>query len=157
MKGSNRQSKAGTPRIIGWREVIAIPEWGISALEAKVDTGARSSALDVTRIEELPGDRVRFEVVLHRRKRQRRREVEAPISRRTRVRSSNGQMRDRLMVVATVRIGSLERPVEFGLVCRRRMICRALLGRSALEGHFLVDPSLRHTVDSEPESESSSS
>ena len=144
---TKQSREPGAKLIIGWREVIAIPEWGIEALEAKADTGARTSALDVTQIDELSADRVRFQVALRRRKRKRRKSVEAPITRRSRIRSSNGQMEERLMVVATVKIGAIEKPVEFGLVCRKNMICRALLGRSALEGDFLVDPSIRHVFD----------
>ena len=144
---SNQPAATPTKRVIGWREIVSISEWGIEALEAKVDTGARTSALDVARIEELPGNRVRFQVVLHRRKRKRRKSVEACISRRSRVRSSNGQMGERLMVVVNVKIGEVEKPVEFGLVCRENMICRALLGRSSLEPDFLVDPSIRHALN----------
>ena len=54
------------PHRIGWNEFVDIPEWGIKGLRAKVDTGARSSALHVENIERLSRDRVRFDVVLHR-------------------------------------------------------------------------------------------
>ena len=54
------------PIVIGWTELVDLPEWGIKDLRAKVDTGARTSALHVENIEELPRGYVRFDVILHR-------------------------------------------------------------------------------------------
>ena len=132
--------------IIGWREMISIPEWGITQLRAKMDTGARSSAIDVASSEILPEGRVRFEVVLDRKKRDQKRIIEAPISRMTSIRSSTGETRDRLMVLVKVKIGPIVKPVEFSLVCRENMLCRALLGRRALEGDFLVDSTRKNIL-----------
>ncbi len=135
------------PRVlIGWNEYVDIPEWGIRRLRAKVDTGARSSALHVENIEELPRDRVRFDVVLHRVKRERRVHVTTRIARRGRVRSSTGHYETRIFVRAPVRIGPVEREVEVSLVDRERMIFRMLLGRTALSGPFLIDPDRSHVL-----------
>jgi hypothetical protein len=57
---------------VGWRESISLPDWHIPKLRAKIDTGAKTSAIDVDQIELLPGRKVRFDVVLsnqHRRRR----------------------------------------------------------------------------------------
>ncbi len=125
--------------VLGWSEYVALPEWGISGLRAKTDTGARTSALHVDAIEEVNRGRdVRFEVVLHRRKQHRRVRVVAPISRRGRVRSSNGHYTTRIFVTTVLRIGPIEREVEISLVDREKMIYRMLLGRSALHG-VLID------------------
>jgi len=129
--------------IIGWNEFVDVPEWGIRRLRAKVDTGARSSALHVEDIEELSGGRVRFDVVLHRRRRDRRVHVVTRVRRRGRVRSSNGQFEHRLFVEVPVRIGPVEKRVELSLVDRRSMIHRMLLGRTALADDFLIDVSHR--------------
>ena len=48
---------------IGWRERVDLPEWGLSSVHAKVDTGARTSVIDVAQFEHLENGRVRFEVV----------------------------------------------------------------------------------------------
>jgi len=118
---------------------VALPDWGIMGVRAKTDTGARTSALHVDAIEELNrGREVRFEVVLHRQKRDRRVRVVAPVSRRGRVRSSNGHYAMRIFVKTVLRIGPVEREVEISLVDREKMIYRMLLGRSALHG-LLID------------------
>lgn len=133
-------------KTIGWREKVDLPDWGISNILAKSDTGALSSAIDVASVEELPGDRVRFEVRLSRKKPGRLQAVEADIVRRAQIRSSNGQDGERLIVATRLRVGNVTKEVEFGLVCRKRMICRVLLGRRALEGDFLVDCTTRHIL-----------
>lgn len=125
--------------LIGWTELVDLPEWGIRRLRAKVDTGARTSALHVDGIQELPGDRVRFDVVLHREKRDRRVHVSARIVRRGHVRSSSGHRTRRLFVRTRLRLGPIEKEVEMSLVDREKMIHRMLLGRSALSGPFLID------------------
>lgn len=131
--------------VIGWNEYVELPDWQIRGLRAKVDTGAKSSALHVENIEELSRDRVRFDVVLHRQKRDRRVTVETHVARRGRVRSSSGHYSTRIFVEATVRIGPVERNVELSLVDREKMIFRMLLGRSALAG-FLIDVSHATTL-----------
>lgn len=108
-------------------------------LRAKVDTGARTSALDVDEVVPLPGGRVRFAVVL-RRDRSRRIRVEERVSRIARVRPSSGVSQTRYFVETTLRLGDVEKRVELSLVPRRGMLCRMLLGRTALAGDFLVDP-----------------
>jgi hypothetical protein len=136
----NRGVKARrTPVLIGWTEYVDLPDWGVRRLLAKVDTGARSSALHVENIRELPRGIVLFDVVLHRERRDRRVHVRAHVSRRSRVRSSNGQLSSRLFVETTLRLGGVEKSIEVGLVDRTKMIHRMLLGRAALAGPFLVD------------------
>ncbi len=127
------------PVVIGWTEYVDLPDWGVRRLRAKVDTGARSSALHVENIRELPRDGVRFDVVLHRQKRDRRVHVRAQVVRRSRVRSSNGELSQRLFVQTTLRLGPVEKTIEIGLVDREKMIHRMLLGRAALSGPFLID------------------
>lgn len=140
------EMKSRKPEVIGWKETVHLPEWGIRHIVAKSDTGARRSALDVRNIEELDGDRVRFDIVLDRKDPRFTHTVVAPIAHRTHVRSSNGQEHERYFVSTRVGIGHRVKEVEFSLVCRKKMICRILLGRKALEGDFLVDSSLKHVT-----------
>lgn len=134
--------------VIGWRERVAFPRWGITGVEAKIDTGARTSALHVDNIRKLGETRVRFEVVLSRRKPENRVPVEADIVRLSRVRSSTGHRQTRYVVAATMKIGAHRRKIELSLVCRKHMICRMLLGRTAVSD-FLIDPQRKHLHDSQ--------
>lgn len=135
----------GGPLVVGWTEYVALPDWGIPAVRAKMDTGARSSALHVEDIRDLGGGRVRFDVVLDRRRDRRVRHVTARIRRRSRVRSSNGEYTTRIFVATRMRLGPVEREVEFSLVDRTKMIHRVLLGRTALE-RIYVDVSHRYLL-----------
>jgi hypothetical protein len=134
------------PLIIGVTEYVDIPEWRILSLRAKIDTGARSSALHVENIRELGAERVRFDVRLSRSESQRRVTVEARILRRGHVRPSNGELEARIFVAVKVRLGPVEREIELSLVDRGRMIHRMLIGRRALAHSFLVDPSRRYIL-----------
>jgi len=125
---------------IGWRERVALPEWGIRRLVAKVDTGASVSAIHVGTIEELPGGRVRFDVAL-KRDASRVRVVEADVVRVGKIKPSHGVAQERRIVRTIMLIGDRELEIEMSLVCRKRMRHRMLLGRKALAGVFMVDPS----------------
>lgn len=132
--------------MIGVTEYVDIPEWRILRLRAKIDTGARSSALHVENIRELGGGRVSFDVRLSRSESDRRVTVEARVARRGHVRPSNGELQARIFVAVRVRIGPVEREIELSLVDRGRMIFRMLIGRSALSHAFLVDPSRSYVL-----------
>jgi hypothetical protein len=138
--------KRAEPRIIGVAEYVDFPDWGIRQLSARVDTGAETSALHVENVRELSASRVRFEVRLRRNDDGARVTVEARVSRRATVRSSTGQRDVRLFVKAHVRLGGSETQIEVGLVDRRHMLYRMLLGRSALAHAFLVDVTKRYAL-----------
>lgn len=135
---------SGEPVLLGWKELLDLPQWGIRNLVAKIDTGAKTSALDVKELVHLDDGRVRFEVVLSRRDRSQTQVVETPVDSIKRVRSSNGQVQERIQVSTVIAIGGLRKTVILNLVCRKQMICRALLGRTALSQTFLVDPSRKY-------------
>jgi hypothetical protein len=140
--------KRPEPRLIGVAEYVDFPEWGILNLRARVDTGARTSALHVENVRQLSGARVRFEVRLRKGDPGARVGVEAKIARRTAVRSSTGHSEPRLFVRAWIRLGGREQQIEVGLVDRSAMQYRMLLGRSALEHRYLVDVTKRYALGS---------
>lgn len=127
--------------VVGWREKVALPDWGVRGVLAKIDTGARTSALHVSRIEELPGDRVRFDVVLSRKDPTRTVAVEAELVRISQVKPSSGVKQRRHVVKTTLKLGAHTKTIEVSLVCRKQMVCRMLIGRTALGEDFLVDAS----------------
>jgi hypothetical protein len=125
--------------VVGWRESVALPDWKIPTLRAKIDTGAKTSALDVDQIELLPGRKIRFDVVLSNQHRRRRKWITAAIARTTKIRSSNGERETRYVVETSLELGGLTRLAEFTLVRRENMLCRMLIGRTALSPHYMVD------------------
>lgn len=128
--------------IIGWREWVEFPDWGIR-IRAKADSGARSSAIDCAEITELANGRVRFTVRLDRNERKLV-TLEDEIRHRKRVRSSTGHGHDRVFVETTLRLADVEKRILVSLVSRKAMIHRALLGREALGGDFLVNSAVDH-------------
>lgn len=131
--------------LIGCAEVVDLPQWGIHQLAAKVDTGARSSALHVESIERRPGNRVRFEVVVDRDGRERV-TVTAPIRRVSVVRSSSGHPERRFFVATEIRLGAVSKEIEIGLTSRHLMRFRMLLGRLSLGHDFVIDPGRRYVA-----------
>ena len=131
---------------IGWRERVDLPAWGLSGVRAKIDTGARTSVIDVAQIETIDEGHVRFEVVWRTKPERLTKWVNAEAVRTSRVKPSTGELQERLVCITTVKIGELERQIELALVCRQNMRCRMLIGRKALAGLFLVDPSRAHLL-----------
>ncbi|MEX0876845.1 MAG: RimK/LysX family protein [Phycisphaerales bacterium] len=127
------------PAVIGWRERVDLPEWGLKRVRAKIDTGARTSAIDVSEIEELDDGRIRFRVVYHHEPERVTKWIYARQLRTSTVRPSHGTPHTRHVCLTPVRIGKIEREIEISLVSRRGMLCRMLLGRRSLDG-LLVDP-----------------
>lgn len=140
--------RGSEPYIVGWRERVALPEWRIRGVRAKIDTGARTSAIHVGDIEKLPENRIRFEIVLREHPERRTKWVEADLVRESVVKPSSGKAQVRPVVRTTLLIGPLELEAEVGLVCRQGMLCRMLVGRRAIEGLALVDPSGRNLLSS---------
>lgn len=128
---------------LGWREWVDFPDLGLQSIKAKVDTGARSSALHAIRITtfERDGDHwVRWQVHPDQRSTEKTVNCEAPIHDRRDIRSSSGHNHTRFVVRPTVALGSETWPIDVTLAKREAMGFRLLLGREAIRGRFLVDP-----------------
>lgn len=124
---------------------MAFPDWGVKGILAKVDTGARTSALHVENVEHLGDESVEFDVVRSRKYPDRRTRVRAPIKRTTTIRSSMGRTQERIVVEARVQLAGVDKVIELSLVSRKRMICRMLIGRTALADDFYVDASINRS------------
>ncbi|MBK7827931.1 RimK/LysX family protein [Nannocystis sp.] len=125
--------------VIGWREWVSLPELGIAALKAKVDTGARTSALHAFDVQ-LHGKRVRFHVHPHQRDDDASVAAEAEFVEHRLVRNSSGDTELRPVVRTLVELGGHRFAAELTLTNRSLLGFRMLLGREALRRRFAVDP-----------------
>jgi hypothetical protein len=128
---------------VGWREWITLPDWGIKHLKAKIDTGARTSALHAFDIETFDRDGApwaRFTIHPWQDSAADQRRVEAPLLDRREVRSSSGTTRTRPVVEAVIEMAGQRKTVEVTLTRRDEMGFRMLVGRQALRRTYLVDP-----------------
>lgn len=134
------------PPTIGWRERVDLPDWGLSRVRAKIDTGARTSAIDVAQVEQLPNGDIRFEVVARVKPERVTRWIEATPVRSSIVKPSSGQKQTRYVCETTFRIAEHEFTAEISLVCRKGMLARMLVGRTALANRFIVDPAQKNLI-----------
>jgi hypothetical protein len=139
VKKVTKRASARKLEIVGWRELVSFPQWGIRNVLAKIDTGARTSSIHAEHIEELPDGALSFRVVLDRASGHYV-QVKAPRARTARVRPSTGARQERHVVQANIRVGQHTYSVEISLVSRKDMMCRMLVGRAALKRRFAVDP-----------------
>jgi ribosomal protein S6--L-glutamate ligase len=127
----------------GWEEWIALPELGLPSIKAKIDTGARTSALHASDIEVFGSDarpKVRFnvnpvagndDIVIT---------CSAPIIDRREVTSSNGESELRYVISTNLEVAGHSWPIDITLTNRAGMNSRMLLGRQALTDHIIISP-----------------
>lgn len=128
-----------THPLIGWKEWVTLPAFGGMRLRAKVDTGARTSALHVENLELVRRDNRDMAVFSVPQGKFGHREVLEIIDFRL-VTDSGGHAETRPFVRTTVRLGSIEWEVEVSLTNRAAMRYSMLLGRKALANRFVVHP-----------------
>lgn len=131
--------------LVGWREWVRLPDLlpDGEAVKAKIDTGARTSAIhawDLEHVDRDDGPWCRF--WLHPRQRDDTHVVqaEAPIVEEREIRSSNGAVEIRTVVSTTLAVGAEHWPIELTLTNRDQMGFRMLLGRTAMASRLHVDP-----------------
>ncbi len=137
---------AATPKlIIGRREWIALPDLGVSPLNAKTDSGARSSSIHAKNVVLSPDEiSVSFTTTNHYNEQI---TCTAAVARTALVRSSSGTATKRIFIETTAVLpGGFRWNILVSLANRSEMRCPMLLGRRALSGYFLVDPQGAHLL-----------
>lgn len=128
----------------GWEEWVALPELGLPSLKAKIDTGARTSALHAHDIEVFgpaKTPKVRFNVHPIAAKDHVSITCSAPILDRREVTSSNGEAELRYVIETRLEVAGQSWPIEVTLTDRSSMTSRMLLGRQALQDHISITAS----------------
>lgn len=140
-------------KTLGWREWLALPEFGIDYIKAKVDTGARTSALHTFYITPFTRDDqpwVRFGIHPDQRSTDKAVDCEAPVADRRMVTDSGGHTEERFVIQTLVKVGDEEVKIEMTLTDRENMRFRMLLGRTAMRGKFTVDPARSYLARPKP-------
>jgi hypothetical protein len=127
--------------IVGWREIVGLPDLGIGRAQAKIDTGARTSALHATRIRQFDRNGetwVRFHVphadltaaV----------DCEARLVDQREIKNTSGIPEERLVIETKLVIGGRRWTIEVSLADRGNMTMPIILGRTAIRRRrILVD------------------
>jgi len=135
--------------IIGRIEKIDLPNLSLFNLDAKVDTGAYTSSLHCHHIESfvkeganwvkfyvLDPDHPEYEEMVY----------ESPVHKLKKVKSSNGQIEERVIIKQKSKFQNFKRTIELSLTDRSEMKYPVLIGRKFLSGTFIVDVSKKYLL-----------
>ena len=152
-KSVQRRSKSAsrTKAEIGWCELVDLPGLGLSAIHAKMDTGAATSSIHATRVKPFERDGTDWvEFWFRPFPGEKARRFEAPLVDRRQVRSSNGERQHRFVIETQICLGKLCWKSELTLANRRSMAFPVLIGRRALRRGLMLVNSGRKWVLGKP-------
>ncbi|MEJ8756296.1 RimK/LysX family protein [Pontibacter sp. H259] len=150
MKEEKKLSPKPEKRLIGRREMVALPELEIEEIEAKIDTGAYTSAIHCSDIHEettADGNKVICVELLdpshpqYNHKKLRFAEYDL-----REIKSSFGEVQERYVIRTTIKLFEEEINAEFSLTDRSDMKYPVLIGRKLLKGRFIVDVSRKNVA-----------
>ncbi len=147
-------------KLIGWREWASLPRLDLERIKAKLDTGARTSALHAVSIatrQEAGVEWVDFRVQPLQKNSAVEVACSAPVKEYRHVRDSGGREERRVVIDTEIQLGGDLWPIELTLTDRANMKFRMLLGRNAIRSMFYVDPTQSFVLSHGPVSSSADS
>jgi hypothetical protein len=132
---------------VGWRESVGLPIFKLMDLKAKIDTGAKTSALhadDIEYVTEKGKKYVKFSILTDEGKK---RHVKTRFIEEREIKSSTGQKTIRPVVKTMILMGKNEFEIEITLINRDLMGFKMLIGREALKGRFLINPARSYLLN----------
>jgi len=156
--GGAPRAAGGEPRKlrVGWVEHVTLPDLAIPRLKAKLDTGARTSALHVVRMRTVdtaggPMRRPILEITVPSGARGRRpQRVRAVVRGYVVVRDTSGRLERRPVIETALHLGPIKKRIAVTLTNRGDMLFPMLIGRTALGAGVVVDPTRRYLLDASP-------
>jgi hypothetical protein len=125
---------------VGWREVVSLPSFKLTDIKAKIDTGAKTSALHADEIEYITERGKKYVKFLFITEEGKRKIIKSRFLEEREIKSSTGQVTIRPVVKTMIRMGETEFEIEITLIKRDLMGFKMLIGREALNGRFLINP-----------------
>lgn len=129
--------------LIGWREWVELPRLGVKKIKAKIDSGARTSALhavDIKIVRQRGRDIAHFRIHPLQRDAEKEVSCSAEVVEYRSVTTSGGHTSLRPVIITTMILGERTLAMELTLVNRDLMGFRMLVGRQAIRDQFLIDP-----------------
>lgn len=129
--------------VVGWREWLSLPELGISKIKAKIDTGARTSALHAFALEPViieGKQKIRFDIHPFQHDTSVIKCCVADVVDKRMVTDSGGHKEERYVILTPITLAGRTWPIEITLTEREDMLFRMLLGRNALRKRFIINP-----------------
>lgn len=146
--------KAKLPALIGWMEMADLPLLGLNRVKAKIDTGARTTALHAIDIEEFERDgaawlRFRTQVAEHLPEFY----VEAPYHSERAIKNTSGVPEDRYIIRTRLKLGKRQWMIDLSITDRGNMTFPMIIGRAALKDHNIAVHTRKTFLLSEPPQE----
>ncbi len=127
-------------KVIGWIEDVSLPLLNLGTIKAKMDTGAKSSALHAESIKYLEIDNKKYVSFSFAQEDGQESILQALFVGERSVKSSTGQVTVRPVINTIIKIGSDEFDIEFTLINRSAMRYKIIIGRDALRYKYIINP-----------------
>lgn len=133
--------------VVGWREVVCLPKLKLHDVRAKIDTGAKTSALHADNIEIIIVKNQKIVKFDYEDDTKRMHHLKAPFVEERVIKSSNGEKTIRPVIITEIKMGLKIFQIEVTLINRGMMGFQMLIGREALkDGRFVINPAKQNLL-----------